>query len=886
MVYSFHCPHCDSGVEVKDLSAREYHVANCKDRVFVFDGIAIQPPRFDDKFICKCSIPGCRGKYKAWKTIKAHAETPGVQWVPDKVIEGFNDGGKDNVAFVPDTQDLPLTPGLYAPRYPPGIVPFNPEVDKDRRMVNFFPKVTTGKVTAGEPKEKDAVEDNMKVNKKGKGREVVVKANDGKKKADNKGKGKEVVGGSKKGKEVDRGGPRVPKVVSTTGYVVGEGSSKNIIYNNNNNNIIDLNTLGEGPEAPIAEAATSPVSRKTTVEDADDDDVVVIDPPPAQMAGGDHVSSRELVVDNKLVIHAEIQTLGLYFQKDYKLFACSSCKVLLTAVTALGHARAHLGKMKSPVSDKGFAYICAILGAAVEYPSMAHKPPIPAISGLELYKEALLCEEDNCGSVFSTAGSIRQHHSTHHGGSPPKDWKVVTAQHFNNNTHRPLFRVIAPKPPTRKFDKFRFLDKLNASINTIVKPSSLYNDDAREVSAWLKHTKWHVYMKDHDPKFLRSLVDLPDHGEFPGLRSTVNYIVDCAMLCIDPVSSRIRQLLNTDDRKAGINHRPFDGLETDEALSAYKRELVRFVTFLIRDKGDYQLPLPNTIRELIQKVRDSVPLASLPSPSPQADFDDYTFSVIELLIGVWTRTWDPSFENPIGDPTVCFLALRSISDSGEWADVTDVTPTIAKLFFSIRSLFLLQIAIGRRGATRGKPRDRYEELAPWHDEGSDCTFSSLASLQHYASALAYETFKPPMFIWYDDEKTEFVWDGDRVKVDDLKRMAMEIKRRMYKLWEEDILCGLDIEIHYDHIADRLTNTEPMYGFIDDPRNKLCDPDVLMKAILSDPRTEQEFVSGYRSNGEPLWITPRLIEWLFKLSEYQLLSMASIHIATGGGLAFQ
>ncbi|KAJ3562154.1 hypothetical protein NP233_g9754 [Leucocoprinus birnbaumii] len=858
MTYHFTCPHCDLAIPAADISSRDYHVAKCKERVFVFNGVAISPPRVEDWFICKCSMPFCKGKYKTWKPIKAHAETPGVTWNPAKVIPGFDDKGDDNIAFIPDSQDPPLAAGLYEPPYPPGLVPFDPTTDRVPKMVNFFPKIIQVAEAGKSANDKEEAE----------------------KKVEKKDKGKEVVGGSWKGKVVDRGGPKVPKVVPTTGEEVGEGSSKNINCNKPTKTVAPK-TAGKDV---LTKAGVPPAAKKTTVivvdDDDDDDEVMVIeDPGPIKMAGGDHVSPTTPVVDDNLTLITGLQALGLHFQSELKLLSCSTCSVLLTASTAYAHTKAHVQVRRLPISGGTLALVCDTFSVANEYPPLPTKPR-PAISGLKLYEEALLCGVGGCKRIFATANSMRDHHSKKHTSPTPKAWRVVPAQRFNNNSHRSYFRVLPPKPPSEaKPDKFAFLKPFNKIINHIIKPQSLYTEDHRSVSAWLKHTKWHEHCRDFEADALRQLVQLPARDEFPRLKATVSYVIDCAMLCVDTVSTRIRQLLNTGDRTAGIAHRPFAGLETDEALSDYKRELVKFVAFLLREKDEYELPLPDSIRALIQRVQAAKPLESMPSPSPEAKFDGYSQAIIDLLVAVWTRVWDPSPANSIGDPTLCFVAMSSIKASGEWADAADVTPTIARLFFAIRSLFLLRVAVGTPGGPVSRPRERYAELAPWHDESQESTFTSLASLTHYASSIAYDSFKPPSFIWYDDERLEFIWDGSRVKVDDMKEMAMEVKRKMYKVWKEEILCGLDIKISYDYIADSLTNTEPLYGFVDDPRNQhICGPDVLLKALLSDPRTEGEFVTGYKSNGEPVWITPRLMEWLFSFSDFGLLLMTSLEFS--------
>ncbi|KAF5347918.1 hypothetical protein D9756_010116 [Leucocoprinus leucothites] len=836
MVVYFTCPHCNKLCQAATLSSRESHVAGCKTRYYVFDGVHIKIPRSGDDFVCKCTLYGCRGLYRSFKSIKAHAETPGTKWDKKRDIPGYNndDDGNDeddrDTVIIPDSQDTQTKLAF---------VPVNPEIGPKEVMKQ-----------AADDKDKEEKEKQEGMKSIGSGKD---------------GDGKERTGGGS-------------KVLSAVKQL--EGKPARVQADVNNIAAGDLKAVGKGSKntvQKVAKVALKVVRPETSVVGRDVETNRAV-----KMAGGDHVSSKELITGDDLVEHADLQPLCLYFQSTHKLLACSSCWVLLTPSIALDHVKMHLPGNKAPVSQKTFDRICSRLDAVSSYPDFAENEAVAAISGLELYKEALMCDAGGCRSIYATASSMRKHHKEKHAKSGvPKAWKVVPAQHLNNNTHRSYFRVTPPSTSnTDPQDKWGFIKRLEDTIASIVRPAQLYNADPRNVSAWLKHTKWHLHAKGFDTDLLISLVMAPEDNEFPQLKRSVKFIVDIAMICVDMTPNYILRRMNTKDARSAVSHEPFQQLQTEAALKDYTRVLTCFVAFLVRDKGRYDLPLPNDINTLVQNIRNGNPTDVEPPSTPDSNFDPHTMNIFELLFAVWTRAWVPHQDNNIGDPTMCFVALSSIRPSGEWAHPEFVTPIIAKLFFCIRCVFLFHINVGS-GGNADVMRGRYRDIETWLYEGEESTYNDLASLQHYASAMVYSSVKPPSFIWLNDEKTQFIWRGNKVKVSGITDMAMEIKRRMYKQWKEKVLCGLDIEIRYDHIADDLESTDTHYGFVDDARNKnICEPNLLMKRILGDPELSSEFVAGWRDNGDPIWRTGRLVQWLFDYSEFLLLFMASIEVTAG------
>lgn len=227
---------------------------------------------------------------------------------------------------------------------------------------------------------------------------------------------------------------------------------------------------------------------------------------------------------------------------------------------------------------------------------------------------------------------------------------------------------------------------------------------------------------------------------------------------------------------------------------------------------------------------------------------------------------------------MCYLALSSITPDGSWAQATSVTPVIAKLFYSIRAVFLFRAFVGRE-PLQGTIRDRYAELDPWVHEGSDSTFNELSTLQHMASTIAKNTPALPAFIWHNKHRTEFVWDGTLISLSSLQKMGWFILDQL-----RDSFLKVCMGIHIptpDFTSDSLTNTTPYYGFANDPRNsKFYLRSHLMKHVITNPDLHSQFIIRSLPNVHIVWNLGRLRQWVADYSEFLRNLMLAIEVLGG------
>ena len=147
---------------------------------------------------------------------------------------------------------------------------------------------------------------------------------------------------------------------------------------------------------------------------------------------------------------------------------------------------------------------------------------------------------------------------------------------------------------------------------------------------------------------------------------------------------------------SGISHELFHHLQILAAQQNYGQVLIHFVAFLLREKGNYWVTLLPDVTNLITKFKEIPPPSQLSPLAIMRRWDAYSLKLIEILISVWTRSWDPchSDSTNIWDPTMCFITLTSIKADHSWAQVIEITLIIARMTYCMQTIFLMSLHIG------------------------------------------------------------------------------------------------------------------------------------------------------------------------------------------------
>ena len=127
-----------------------------------------------------------------------------------------------------------------------------------------------------------------------------------------------------------------------------------------------------------------------------------------------------------------------------------------------------------------------------------------------------------------------------------------------------------------------------------------------------------------------------------------------------------------------------------------------------------------------------------------------------------------------------------------------------------------------------------DALQLWFTEKAYSIFSHLRSLQHRASAIAYNTMGLPHIWWTNTETwTLLKYKGNLISFSDIRTMFKDIEEDLVSTWEKKILWGLMLRVDYADLVDDLTNKDIGYSFLFDSRNPCFqDHTCLVCAIIT------------------------------------------------------
>lgn len=165
-----------------------------------------------------------------------------------------------------------------------------------------------------------------------------------------------------------------------------------------------------------------------------------------------------------------------------------------------------------------------------------------------------------------------------------------------------------------------------------------------------------------------------------------------------------------------------------------------------------------------------------------------------ILIKAWTTTWKKQGNNSIiADPTEACLAMLTLNHDGSFKEPKNVTMIIARLEYCMRLTFLREI---RGCAAQDKKVDKAmacDALQSWFTEKTYSTFARLRSLQHRASAIAYDTMGLPCIWWTDTESWQSMsYKGTPIIFSDVCKVFRDMEESLVSTWENKVLRGLSL----------------------------------------------------------------------------------------------
>jgi hypothetical protein len=301
----------------------------------------------------------------------------------------------------------------------------------------------------------------------------------------------------------------------------------------------------------------------------------------------------------------------------------------------------------------------------------------------------------------------------------------------------------------------------------------------------------------------------------------------------------------------------------------------------MRDKPGFHLPLTSDLETALNNLAGFLEVLYEDPNVPEGDLQTVMPEYIhDIFMALWMHNWVETEQTPFPDPTVCFVALSSMSKDGHW-EPKSITNPLATVTFNMRVAFKQEALNRVPDNSQDGIHTAMVELSQWYVEHKHTPFSSIRSLQHLATSLAYSTPSMPKCWWTDKSYQALRIAGKKIAIDDMKEMCQNLEKQMVNAWDDDVLMGLDINAPHTDLADDLGSKEVGYSMISDPRNPLGEyKDSLLTGIMTTPHLFKKFVH-VDYNNKHSWNINACHAWLRKLAALELLCMVCTEILTGG-----
>lgn len=585
------------------------------------------------------------------------------------------------------------------------------------------------------------------------------------------------------------------------------------------------------------------------------------------------IQENTMLVSEHLIDSQTLTRYSLMINAKVKLLLCLACRGMVTPSRLASHINKH--KTSLTVEDREkLEQLCAYFDVTDAIPN-TDVEWTTEIEGLRV-EDGLRCS--HCTSVFIHLDSVRSHHNKKHAGLTfSRDLNSVTMQRLHSGSA--CFAVVpAGELPQRTSD-----DEIIQSISQWMEATRYKGavaSDMRNISPWLRYTGWHALLEDREVKDLLLLAQPPSLTDFPTLSDAVHHLFSLASDLIEKTPLLIRQFIHSPNPSQEyvqeslvllsahisprVTNMPFKKLQDHEKLiKAYATPVVGLVAMLLRQSP---VPLPDNILLAIETLRTVL------STEPAQGASEHVLALLALL---WQHKWLPDASLPLTDPTIAYLGLSSLQDSGQFNEPKLVTSPIARFKYCIRLMFL---SLMHREETMDDGLARYQ---PWLVEKVESTFNSLCSLQHVASSIAYSTMSLPS-VWWQDRKTykTMLYKGSSISIDQISVMIQNLEERTKTTWEDLILLQTGLQVEYTLLHDDLSNKNIGYSFVTDPRNQCFSDDfLLLKAILASEHLRSRFLL-FNQGGVSRWNTHALRKWLLGYAEFHLLQLVRCQLTAG------
>lgn len=150
---------------------------------------------------------------------------------------------------------------------------------------------------------------------------------------------------------------------------------------------------------------------------------------------------------------------------------------------------------------------------------------------------------------------------------------------------------------------------------------------------------------------------------------------------------------------------------------------------------------------------------------------DVSETIHLVLSNVWLSKWHKMADNTIPCPTERLLAILTLNKDGTHKQPHEITQYFAKFEYCICLTCLKEIKLLAARKYDNNEEQACKYLSDWFTENTNYPFARIQSLQHLASAIAYQTKSLPRIWWIDTEHwQELLYQGNHIRLDSLQQM--------------------------------------------------------------------------------------------------------------------
>lgn len=352
------------------------------------------------------------------------------------------------------------------------------------------------------------------------------------------------------------------------------------------------------------------------------------------------------------------------------------------------------------------------------------------------------------------------------------------------------------------------------------------------------------------------------------------------LFCINPQNNHTNIYLYR-----GINNTPLHPHRHSATLKGYASHLIRFILMLLRifpassatpalvdinwtnlDKGDI---------DILNMLRLCLSFEEL-------DVDQCVEALHYLCFTLWSNSYTTSFSDSKPDPLERYLILESLQADGSHLPPHRITNTLAAFKYLLRLCMLREFAFPHVIIRTKDDIQDFVQFAPWvHEKLANTTFSLLCSLQHRASALAYETQGDFRLYWPEPNNPSVLsYKGYTIHVKDIQEM--------FRAMEDDLIndfeSKISLNLRFTHSGNQLTEDPSQskvgYSFLEDNRNNLgCHRGDMLQAVMTSPALFTRFC--YMQDSQVCWKKNALQAWLQDYAQFMLTLLTRCEMTSGG-----